>query len=87
MGAAGGGDDVLAAVEKLTEVTHFEVLQLLGQGCNGAVFKVGIFSFPPRFVFHTCRRETERQREERAERAERQRDRETERQRDTKQPG
>ncbi len=42
MGAAGGGDDVLKAVEKLKEIMHFEVLQLLGQGCNGAVFKVGL---------------------------------------------
>ncbi len=41
MGAAGGGDDVLKAVEKLTEIMYFDVLQLLGQGCNGAVFKVG----------------------------------------------
>ena len=41
LGAAGGGDDVLKAVEKLTEIMYFEVLQLLGQGCNGAVFKVG----------------------------------------------
>ncbi len=41
MGAAGGGDDVLAHVEKLTKIMHFDVLQLLGQGCNGAVFKVG----------------------------------------------
>ncbi len=41
MGAAGGGDDMLAAVEKLTKIMHFDVLQLLGQGCSGAVFKVG----------------------------------------------
>jgi hypothetical protein len=41
VGAAGGGDDVLKAVEKLKEIMYFEVLQLLGQGCNGAVFKVG----------------------------------------------
>ncbi len=54
MGAAGGGDDVLKAVEKLKEIMYFEVLQLLGQGCNGAVFKVGrarvcvFFVFVPR---------------------------------------
>ena len=41
VGAAVGGDDVLKAVEKLKEIMYFEVLQLLGQGCNGAVFKVG----------------------------------------------
>ena len=41
MGAAGGGDDVLKAVEMLKEIMYFDVLQLLGQGCNGAVFKVG----------------------------------------------
>ena len=41
MGAAGGVEDVLKAVEKLKEIMYFEVLQLLGQGCNGAVFKVG----------------------------------------------
>ncbi len=41
MGAAGGGDDVLKAVEKLKEIMYFDVLQLLGQGCIGAVFKVG----------------------------------------------
>ncbi len=41
VGAAGGGDDVLKAVEKLKEIMYFDVLQLLGQGCNGAVFKVG----------------------------------------------
>jgi hypothetical protein len=40
-GAADGGDDVLLAVEKLSEVMYFDVLQLLGQGSNGAVFKVG----------------------------------------------
>ncbi len=37
----GSGDDVLLAVEKLSEVMPFEVLELLGQGSNGAVFKVG----------------------------------------------
>ncbi len=52
VGAAGGGDDVLKAVEKLKEIMYFEVLQLLGQGCNGAVFKVGcarvrVFRFCP----------------------------------------
>ncbi len=41
MGAAVGGDDVLKAVEILKEIMYFDVLQLLGQGCNGAVFKVG----------------------------------------------
>ncbi len=38
MGAAGGGDDVLKAVEMLKEIMYFDVLQLLGQGCNGAVW-------------------------------------------------
>jgi hypothetical protein len=41
-GAADGGDDVLLAVEKLSEVMYFDVIGLLGQGSNGAVFKVGV---------------------------------------------
>ncbi len=51
MGAVGGGDDVLAAVEKLKEIMYFDVLQLLGQGCNGAVFKVGRMRVRVFFVF------------------------------------
>jgi hypothetical protein len=51
VGAAGGGDDVLKAVEKLKEIMYFEVLQLLGQGCNGAVFKVGRARVRVFFVF------------------------------------
>ncbi len=57
MGAAGGGEDVLKAVEKLKEIMYFDVLQLLGQGCNGAVFKVGcacacvrVFRFCPAWL-------------------------------------
>jgi hypothetical protein len=51
VGAAGGGDDVLKAVERLKEIMYFEVLQLLGQGCNGAVFKVGRARVRVFFVF------------------------------------
>ncbi len=47
MGAASGVDDMLAPVEKLTDIMYFEVLELLGKGCNGAVFKVWS-PMPPR---------------------------------------
>ncbi len=30
-------------VEELTDIMHFDVLQQLGQGSNGAVFKVGFY--------------------------------------------
>ncbi len=36
---------MLLAVEKLSEVMYFDVMGLLGQGSNGAVFKVGACFF------------------------------------------
>jgi hypothetical protein len=42
---------MLAAVEELTDIMYFDVLQLLGQGCNGAVFKVGRARVCVFFVF------------------------------------
>ncbi len=47
--AAGDGveitvDDSLTPIERLTDINHFDIVELLGQGSNGAVFKVSSLS-------------------------------------------